>query len=263
MRRSTHSKGAEEKEKCQEAITAFKKAIPIYQRLIRDYANTQYGPSSYRILGICYASSEQFIQAADTYLKYIEFENKRHKPDYFNMLKAKLQVAENYYQGGRFLQKKADDLTAKTYSLKDKTIYKRKMKEVEKLDEEAKNLFVKAIEQLSELIGQWFAHGTPYSKLNDPKAQNIKAEASYLLGWVYDLAGEKDSASKEFDSFIQSFPDNPKVPSCMLRLGEIFIELGYDTDAELVLYQLISKFPNSPQSKEARILFDRSTRIRP
>lgn len=109
--------GPEKVQKMKETKEAFKVAISKYIRVVENYSNTDFGISSYYLLGWCYSNSQDFLKAAETFLAYCEKESQNEKKkDTPNISDSKLRVGENFYQYASFLEKEAKNLRDKAES---------------------------------------------------------------------------------------------------------------------------------------------------
>ncbi len=97
------------------------------------------------------------------------------------------------------------------------------------------------------------------SKIKAPNAtaegkQNIKKEPSAQL-WTEaeSLYGQKEwrKAILAYQKFKESYPKHKNVPTAMLRSGIGFVELGMKNEAKVFFEELISQYPNTPESKTA------------
>jgi TolA-binding protein len=56
-----------------------------------------------------------------------------------------------------------------------------------------------------------------------------------------------------YQKFREAFPKNKKVPEATLRIGISFIELGMKDEARTFLEEVVSKYPDSPSAKVAKV----------
>ena len=75
-------------------------------------------------------------------------------------------------------------------------------------------------------------------------AQYWLAEASYVTR-------EFDTALKDFSRVLKAYPNSPKVPGAMLKIGYIQYENGQLREARATLQKLISKYPASSAARLA------------
>lgn len=75
-------------------------------------------------------------------------------------------------------------------------------------------------------------------------AQYWLAEASYVTR-------EFDTALKDFSRVLETYPNSPKVPGAMLKIGYIQYEKGQLAEARATLQKLISKYPASSAARLA------------
>ncbi len=126
-------------------------------------------------------------------------------------------------------------------------------KEADELSAQAKECYLEAVTHLKELTEKWLAKGGIYeAQANSAAAAQNKLRAASLLPWLYDGAGDKANAAKEFLKFFQTYPNEKAVPQYLLRLSVLCTELGKDQEASQVLNLLTAKFPNTPEGKNAK-----------
>jgi len=186
--------GAEKAKKNEEAREAFKNAIPIYQKIVDNYAPTKMGKSSAYLLAWCYTNSKQFVKGVDLFLKFADLETNWEKPKERNMgqvAKAKYHAAENNVQEALRLDREAKKLRTKAENApkaivktetpkdagdkkKDADVEKKDQKEVKK--DEAKQ--VTASETEETLLAQAAA--------NDKKAKEFFLKAVANINELLD-----------------------------------------------------------------------------
>lgn len=86
-----------------------------------------------------------------------------------------------------------------------------------------------------------------------PKSSLI-ANAQYWLGESFYCMKNYGQAVKEFDVVVRDFPNDPKVPSALLKEGYAYQEMGDGGNGNRVLCDLIKRFP---RTREARLARDR------
>ena len=81
--------------------------------------------------------------------------------------------------------------------------------------------------------------------------------AQYWLGEVYYVTRDFNAALKEFGTLQTAFPDSPKVPGAMLKMGYSHYELKDWKAAEEVLVQVVKRFPGTSTAKLAQERLER------
>lgn len=84
--------------------------------------------------------------------------------------------------------------------------------------------------------------------------------AQYWLGEASYARRDFKQAIADYQLLIDHYPQSPKVAEAMLKLGYSRWELKAVIGAKTVLDQLISKYPNSAEAKQAQPLLDKLTR---
>ncbi|MBN1863676.1 MAG: tetratricopeptide repeat protein, partial [Victivallales bacterium] len=267
--------------KTDEAREAFKLAIPMYQHIVDNYAHTEMGKTSAYLLAWCYTNSRDYVRGAELFLKYIELEQVREKPEQRNIehiAKSKYHAAENYLQEALRIESESKQLRAKAENApKDAEVPEgqtgeKKVETEETLlalaaekEKETKALFLKAVEHASEFIGKWIRPGGILEGIKDEKTKSeiagVEERTAGLLGWAYDGAGEKDKAIKAFGSFIKDFRKTKSkgISSAMLRLGMLYLEQDKPNEAAQVLNDLSNEYPEEGRQalpRLARAMYD-------
>ena len=81
---------------------------------------------------------------------------------------------------------------------------------------------------------------------------NLSGNSLYYLGEIDYRAAKYASASKFYDKLIAQFPASPKLPAAHLHKGDALIALKQTDAGVRELRALIQRFPNSPESMQAR-----------
>jgi len=81
--------------------------------------------------------------------------------------------------------------------------------------------------------------------------------AQYWLGEVYYVTRDFKTALVEFGKLLEGFPDSPKVPGAMLKMGYSQFELKEWSAAADLLKQVVKRFPDSSTAKLAQKRLDR------
>ncbi len=125
--------------------------------------------------------------------------------------------------------------------------------EADELVAQAKICYQEAITHLNEFTGQWLVKGGPYEKeMKSAAADQNRLRAASMLPWLYDGAGDMENAAKNFMAFINAYPQEKSVPQYLLRLSVLCTEMGKDQEASQVLNILTSRFPDTPEGKNAK-----------
>ena len=74
---------------------------------------------------------------------------------------------------------------------------------------------------------------------------NFADNAQYWLGEAYYVSREFGPALKAFEQLLVDYPDSPKRPHSMLKIGFIYDENGQNDQARKVLTELTKKYPKS------------------
>jgi tol-pal system protein YbgF len=74
---------------------------------------------------------------------------------------------------------------------------------------------------------------------------NFADNAQYWLGEAHYVSREFGPALKAFEQLLVDYPDSPKRPHSMLKIGFIYDENGQNDQARKVLMQLTEKYPKS------------------
>lgn len=83
---------------------------------------------------------------------------------------------------------------------------------------------------------------------NSPEA----VDALYWVAESYYREEKFEEAILEFQRFIDTYPQDAKVPLAFLKQGLSLINIGREEEAKLFLQTLIDKFPGSEEAKIAR-----------
>lgn len=126
----------------------------------------------------------------------------------------------------------------------------------EKLKADSVALYQESIDNLLEFMNE---SGTKYASVaNDDMFKKTKTRADALLPWLYDGAGNREKAISEFRNFVEKHPKDSLAPAYLMRVGVIQIELHQQEDAQTTLSDLIAKYPNSNEAKNARYFLARN-----
>jgi TolA-binding protein len=81
---------------------------------------------------------------------------------------------------------------------------------------------------------------------------NLSGNSLYYLGEIDYRAAKYATAAKFYDKLIAQFPASPKLPAAHLHKGDALIALKQTEAGVRELRGLIQRFPNSPESMQAR-----------
>jgi len=78
--------------------------------------------------------------------------------------------------------------------------------------------------------------------------------AMYWLGNAKYALKDYSGATVQFEKLIAQFPSHQRVPGAILMMANCQLESGNKLVANLLLTNLVSKYPNSPAASEAKVL---------
>ena len=84
-----------------------------------------------------------------------------------------------------------------------------------------------------------------------PKS-NLAANAQYWIGESHYALREFDQAIIEFDAVRTRYPEGAKVPAALLKQAYAFAELGENSNARLLLQEVVEKHAQSPEATQAK-----------
>jgi TolA-binding protein len=85
-------------------------------------------------------------------------------------------------------------------------------------------------------------------------SSSIKSpDALYGLAESYYRKEKFEEAVIEFQRFIDTYPQDIRVPDSYLKQGLSLINIGRKQEARFFLETLVNKFPESKEAKEAKI----------
>lgn len=76
--------------------------------------------------------------------------------------------------------------------------------------------------------------------------------AQYWLGEANYAQRRYDAALQEFNKVLDNYPKSPKRPDAMLKMGFSYQELGKKQDAEAVLSNIVTHFPDTTAARLAK-----------
>jgi TolA-binding protein len=81
---------------------------------------------------------------------------------------------------------------------------------------------------------------------------NLSGNAYYYLGEINNRTLKPSLAVKDYDHLLEHYPDNAKIPAAHLHKAEALISIKQTDAGVRELRALIQRFPNSPESAQAR-----------
>jgi tol-pal system protein YbgF len=88
-----------------------------------------------------------------------------------------------------------------------------------------------------------FLHAYPQSSL--------AGNAQYWLGQAYYVTGDLDDAAASFRAVGEQYPNSPKVPDALLKLGMTQVDQKKLTDGHATLAQVMQKYPGTDAARLA------------
>ena len=243
-----------------EAITAFKSAIPYYKYIADNFGVNERGVTALYYIARCNYYAQEYVLAAEGYLAYIP----KIAADKFKLADAKFSVADNYFRAGQKYNKQYKALKTESEEMnrigsveyKEKAIVK--MAEAKTKKEIANTNFKIAIKHLDEYTGKWLSDANRLGGDKSEKVGKITEGAYELVGWAYDLLDERKTAANKFADYINRYSKSTKIPMLMQRQGELYAELEDFSTAAKILEKLSNTYPESPQGKRALFTLARS-----
>jgi tol-pal system protein YbgF len=84
-----------------------------------------------------------------------------------------------------------------------------------------------------------------------PKS-NLAANAQYWIGESHYALREFDQAIIEFDAVRTKYPEAAKVPAALVKQAYAFAELGENSNARLLLQEVVEKYAQTPEATQAK-----------
>jgi TolA-binding protein len=75
-------------------------------------------------------------------------------------------------------------------------------------------------------------------------------EAQYAVAWIYYSREDFGTASKEFDTVIQKYPESSKLPEAFFYKGDSLKRVGHTKEANEAFRELRQRFPNHELAKK-------------
>lgn len=76
--------------------------------------------------------------------------------------------------------------------------------------------------------------------------------AHYWLGEAHYVEQDPKAAMTDFEAVVNNYPNSPKVPGSLLKIGYIYGDQGKTAQADKYLNQVIQKYPNSNAASLAK-----------
>ena len=80
---------------------------------------------------------------------------------------------------------------------------------------------------------------------------NLANNAQFWIGEIYYREKWYEKAILEYQKVIENYPQGNKVPSALLKQGFAFVNIADETNARLILRELMNKYPESSEAKIA------------
>lgn len=111
----------------------------------------------------------------------------------------------------------------------------------------ASRLYDQAFADLQQ--GQYaFAEEKFFTFLSSYPDSPLTANAQYWLSETQFIQNDYDGAARNFALGYQKYPNSPKAPDNLLKLGLSLSQLGQTQEACVTLSELFSKYPQAPRS---------------
>ncbi len=81
---------------------------------------------------------------------------------------------------------------------------------------------------------------------------NLSGNAYFYLGEINNKTGKPAIAIKDYDRLLEHYPDNAKIPAAHLHKADALVAMKQNDAGVRELRSLIQRFPNSPESAQAR-----------
>lgn len=94
-------------------------------------------------------------------------------------------------------------------------------------------------------LKMWDEFGTLYPQ------HKLMANTLYWQGECYFGLADYPNAILSYQKVIESHKQSPKYPAALLKQGVSFIKIGKQQAGEIVLNDVIAKFPNTPEARKA------------
>jgi outer membrane protein assembly factor BamD len=83
------------------------------------------------------------------------------------------------------------------------------------------------------------------------------ADHEFYIGNFYYKHGRFEAAAPRFEGLLEKFPKVPEEDKTLYLLGKSYIELDQWKKAELAFYKIVTEYPKSPHTQEAKEILDK------
>ena len=81
---------------------------------------------------------------------------------------------------------------------------------------------------------------------------SLAGNAQFYLGEIAYRQGNYQGAIKAYDTTVEQYSGNPKIPAAQLRKGEALLALNQRDAGIRELRSLIQRYPQTPEAQQAR-----------
>jgi len=248
------------REMTDEALAAFKSAVPFFKYTADNYGASPRGIDAMNMVASCYSSARQYEKAAEAYKVYVPkvLEEKA------KLASAKFSVADSYFRAGQKFNKEYKALKkiakeqARIGSEESKALSEAKSAESMVAKTKSEKNFKNAIEHLNDYLGAWQTDSKYLGVAKEKGVSKTTAGAYELIGWCYDYLDERQTAADKFGVFIEKYPASDKIAMLMERQGSLYAEMEDFKTASSILGVLAKKHPETVQGKRALFTLARS-----
>ena len=114
-------------------------------------------------------------------------------------------------------------------------------------DMEASRLYDQAFASLQKGLYEQ-AEQSFYDFLSQYKSSPLAANAQYWLAETQFIRKDYDGAARNFAAGYQDYPNSPKAPDNLLKLGLSLSALGQEQEACVTFVELFNKYPQAPRN---------------
>jgi outer membrane protein assembly factor BamD len=83
------------------------------------------------------------------------------------------------------------------------------------------------------------------------------ADHEFYIGNFYYKKGRFQAAASRFEGLLEKFPKNPEEDKTLYFLGKSYLELDQWLKAEVAFIKIVTDYPKSPYTKDARAILDK------
>ena len=209
-------------------------AIHFYKRIIEEYPQNRFAPLAKMQI------AESIAKGTDTYLARVYYSQAyQEAKDLSSVSNIALQWA--FFEAKHGNKSNAIELIDKilesnpSYFMEDSTQTKNSILHLEKLE-----LYASA----AQIAKYYFQHSKEEDKMHE--------ELGFLLGELFERAGDFDNAYEGNLAFIKEYENLPKAREVQARNDKLLFEVSGDENTKLQRYEyILKKYPNTKQAKEA------------